>query len=80
MLSNSHRFSIFMCTGEYPDTCGQGLRKERFPQRAFIQGGPAPGWLRGVSFIGQDSFLREHGRLFEEMWCPSNFSDPEMLG
>ena len=42
MLSNSHRFSIFMCTGEYPDTCGQGLRKERFPQRAFIQvkGGP----------------------------------------
>lgn len=62
MLSNSHRFGVFICTGEYPDTCGQGLRKERFSQRAFIQGG-------GRSWLAQRRLGYGPRQFFKGTWA-----------
>ena len=44
MLSNSHRFRVFMCTGEYPDTCGQGPKKSKISSKGVYTRG-ARSWL-----------------------------------
>ena len=56
-------FLGFSPTGKYPDTWGQGLRKERFPQRAFIQekGGPL--------LVGSEASRLWAKTVFQRTWA-----------